>query len=83
MIKETIKDIILKLQSSDLEKKQKIYLSISIGWILLIGYLTWWNGIKSIGLDKSFKWDEWFWFGIVPATAPYVFYFIWRNKKTD
>ncbi|MFL2895729.1 MAG: hypothetical protein ACJZ4E_02065 [Candidatus Pelagibacter sp.] len=83
MIKETIKDIILKLQSSDLEKKQKIYLSISIGWILLIGYLTWWNGIKSIGLDKSFKWDEWFWFGIVPATAPYVFYFIWRDKKTD
>ena len=83
MIKETIKDIILKLQSSDLEKKQKIYLSISIGWILLIGYLTWWNGIKSIGLDKSFKWDEWFWFGIVPATAPYVFYFIWRDKKID
>ena len=83
MIKETIKDIILKLKSSDLEKKQKIYLSISIGWILLIGYLTWWNGIKSIGLDKSFKWDEWFWFGIVPAIAPYVFYFIWRNKKTD
>ena len=83
MIKETIKDIILKLKSSDLEKKQKIYLSISIGWILLIGYLTWWNGIKSIGLDKSFKWDEWFWFGIVPATAPYVFYFIWKNKKTD
>lgn len=83
MIKETIKDIILKLKSSDLEKKQKIYLSISIGWILLIGYLTWWNGIKSIGLDKSFKWDEWFWFGIVPATAPYVFYFIWRNKETD
>ena len=83
MIKETIKDIILKLKSSDLEKKQKIYLSISIGWILLIGYLTWWNGIKSIGLDKSFKWDEWFWFGIVPATAPYVFYFILRDKKTD
>ena len=83
MIKETIKDIILKLKSSDLEKKQKIYLSISIGWILLIGYLTWWNGIKSIGLDKSFKWDEWFWFGIVPATAPYVFYFIWRDKKID
>ena len=53
MIKETIKDIILKLKSSDLEKKQKIYLSISIGWILLIGYLTWWNGIKSIGLDLS------------------------------
>ena len=81
MIKEAIKDIILKLKSSDLEKKQKIYLSISIGWILLIGYLTWWNGIKSIGLDKSFKWDEWFWFGIVPALSPYLFYFIWKKKK--
>ena len=83
MIKEIIKDIILKLKSSDLEKKQKIYITVSIGWILFIGYLTWWNGLKGLGLDKSFKWDEWFWFGVIPATAPYVFYFIWRDKKTD
>ena len=72
MIKETIKDIILKLKSSDLEKKQKIYLTVSIGWVLLIGYLTWWNGLKGLGLDKSFKWDEWFWFGVIPACLLYT-----------
>ena len=64
MFKEIIKDFFLKIKSGDLEKKQKICLSASIGWVLLIGYLTWWNGIKAVGLDKSFKWDEWFWFGI-------------------
>ena len=71
------------IKSGDLEKKQKICLSASIGWVLFIGYLTWWNGIKAVGLDKSFKWDEWFWFGIIPATMPYVFYLIWRKKKSD
>ncbi len=45
-----------------------------------IGYLTWWNGLKSPGLDKRFRWDEWFWFGIVPAIMPYLFYFIWKKK---
>jgi len=53
----------------------------SLGWIVLIGYLTWWNGLKGIALDKSFKWDEWFWFGVVPALVPYLFYYIWNNKK--
>ena len=80
MIKETIKDIILKFKSSNLEKKQKIYLTVSIGWILFIGYLTWWNGLKSPALDKSFKWAEWFWFGVIPATTPYLFYFIWKKR---
>ena len=42
-------------------------LTISLGWIIFIGYLTWWNGLEKRILDKSFKWDEWFWFGIVPA----------------
>jgi hypothetical protein len=39
------------------------------------------NGLKSLALDKSFRWDEWFWFGVVPALTPYLFYFIWKNKK--
>ena len=48
--------------------------------VIFIGYLTWWNGLKAPTLDKSFRWDEWFWFGIVPATVPYLFYFIWKKK---
>ena len=57
-----------------------ISLAAILSWILFIGYLTWWNGLKSLALDKSFRWDEWFWFGIVPALVPYVFYFIWKKK---
>ena len=51
MLKEIIKDFFIKIKSGDLEKKQKICLSASIGWVLLIGYLTWWNGIKAVGLS--------------------------------
>ena len=80
-------DKILKIfediKNADYSKKQKIYLTASISWIIFIGYLTWWNGMKSISLDKSFRWDEWFWFGIVPATAPYIFYFIWKDKDDN
>ena len=80
-------DKILKIfediKNADYSKKQKIYLTVSISWIIFIGYLTWWNGMKSINLDKSFRWDEWFWFGIVPATVPYIFYFIWKDKDDN
>ena len=78
---EEIKKFLLKITEIDLKNKSKIYLTISLGWIIFIGYLTWWNGLKSLALDKSFRWDEWFWFGVVPALAPYLFYFIWNNKK--
>ena len=37
--------------------------------------------IKSFAVDKSFRWDEWFWFGIVPAIAPYFFFYIWKKKE--
>ena len=78
---EKIKELLVNLfDTSNITQRQKIFLTISLGWIIFIGYLTWWNGIKSIALDKSFKWDEWFWFGIIPATAPYLFYFIWKKK---
>ena len=66
---------------SNISKKFKIYLTISLGWIIFIGYLTWWNGLKSPMLDKSFRWDEWFWFGVVPALSPYIFYYIWKKKE--
>ena len=77
---EFIKNYISKISNIDLSNKAKIFATVSLSWIIFIGYLTWWNGLKSLALDKSFRWDEWFWFGIVPALAPYVFYFIWRKK---
>ena len=67
--------------SGDLSKNFKIYATASLAWIIFIRYLTWWNGLRSPMLDKSFRWDEWFWFGVVPALSPYLFYFIWNNKK--
>jgi len=77
---DDIKNYISKLLNIDLSNKTKVFATISLSWIIFIGYLTWWNGLKSLALDKSFKWDEWFWFGIVPALVPYIFYFIWRKK---
>ena len=77
---EFIKNYISKLSNLDLSNRAKIFATISLSWIIFIGYLTWWNGLNSLALDKSFRWDEWFWFGIVPALVPYIFYFIWRKK---
>ena len=60
---------------------EKILLTISLLWMLLVGYLIWWNGLNSPTGDKSFRWDEWVWFGVVPAISPYLFYFIWKKKQ--
>ena len=81
MTGENIKNSFCRLFNRELSKKEKTFLSISVGWILLIGYLTWWNGMQSFTSDKSFKWEEWIWFGVVPAVAPYIFYFIWKKKE--
>ena len=78
---EDIKNKVLKFINSNHTNKVKIYLTISLSWIIFVGYLTWWSGLKSLALDKSFRWDEWIWFGIVPALAPYLFQFIWKDKK--
>ena len=78
---EKIKEFISKILNTDLNEKKKIYLTISLGWIIFIGYLTWWNGLRNPGIDKGFRWDEWFWFGVVPALAPYLFQYIWKKKK--
>ena len=77
---EKIKNFVLKYYGENPSRNQKIFTTLSLAWIIFIGYLTWWNGLKSFALDKSFKWDEWFWFGIIPATAPYLFYFILKKK---
>jgi hypothetical protein len=80
---ENIKNFFLKLTNGDLSKNQKIFITASLGWIIFVGYLTWWNGLRAPTLDKSFRWDEWFWFGIVPALSPYIFFYIWRKKDAD
>ncbi len=36
-------------------KKIKILLSLSLFWIILVGYLVWANGLLARG-DKSFRW---------------------------
>ena len=77
---QDIKSFIIKLFSGSLTQNQKIFTTLSLAWIILIGYLTWWNGLKSFAVDKSFKWDEWFCFGIVPAIAPYFFFYIWKKR---
>ena len=79
-------ELLTNLSKDKLSQKQKIFLSVSIGWIVLIGFLTWLNGINDLALIKTFRWDEWFWFGVVPATTPYIFYYIWRpqiNQEDD
>ena len=80
---DNLKNQFLKIINSNHTNKSKVYATISLSWMIFIGYLTWWNGLKSFALDKSFRWDEWFWFGVVPAIAPYLFYFIWKNKKNS
>jgi hypothetical protein len=80
MIIETIKKFIISFFKGELELKIKIVITASLSWIILVGYLTWWNGLKSFAIDKSFRWDEWFWFGILPAVVPYVFFFLWKKE---
>jgi hypothetical protein len=80
MIIETIKKFIISFFKGELELKIKIVITASLSWIILVGYLTWWNGLKSFAIDKSFRWDEWFWFGILPAVVPYIFFFLWKKR---
>ena len=78
---EPVKKLISNFINSETTKNQKIYYTLSLGWIIFIGYLTWWNGLRNPSLDKSFRWDEWIWFGLVPALSPYIFYYIWKKKE--
>jgi len=74
-------EIIDKMFSGNLSIVGKIFVSLSIIWILFIGYLIWWNSVNSPIHDKSFRWDEWIWFGVAPAIAPYLFYFVWKKNE--
>ena len=35
--------------------KKKLIISLSLSWLLIVGYLTWYNGLKSSGRYKGFK----------------------------
>ena len=74
-------EFIRKIFSGNLAIKGKIFASISLSWVVLVGYLIWWNGIKNIGHDKSFQWNEWIWFGVVPAI--HLTCFILYGKKMN
>ena len=76
---DNIKEKIINFLNNNLSERAKVYTTLSLAWIIFIGYLTWWNGLKSFAVDKSFRWDEWFWFGVVPAITPY--FFISSEKK--
>jgi hypothetical protein len=80
---ENVKKILIETFQKKITQKKKLYLSVSLSWVILIGYLTWWNGVKSLSLDKSFRWDEWFWFGVIPAIIPYLFYYIWKKPFVE
>ena len=60
--------------------KKKTIMTLSLGWLLFIGYLTWYNGLKASGSYKGFNWEEWFWFGLIPLISIHLFYFIWKPE---
>tara|TARA_B100001057_G_scaffold7821_1_gene7190 strand:+ start:836 stop:1069 length:234 start_codon:yes stop_codon:yes gene_type:complete len=61
--------------------KNKIILTLSLSWIIFIGYLTWFNGLKKKGAYLGFNWEEWFWFGVLPVVTLYLLYFIWKPES--
>ena len=81
MFLQNFKNFGKKLFSGNQSIRVKIFSTISILWMILIGYLVWWNGLKSSGFDKSFKWDEWIWFGFIPAVIPFIIYIIWKKDE--
>ena len=78
---QNFKKFSTKLLSGEQSTKVKIFSTLSLLWMILIGYLVWWNGLKSPGFDKSFKWDEWIRFGLVPAMTPFIIYIIWKKGE--
>ena len=79
MLLQNIKEFGKRLFSGEQSNLVKIFSTLSLIWMMIVGYLVWWNGISSPGFDKSFKWDEWIWFGIVPAISPFIIYIIWKK----
>ena len=61
--------------------KRKIFLLLFFLWIIIIGYLTWYNGLSKPGRYLGFNWEEWIWFGLIPASLPFIIYFIIRPES--
>ena len=80
MLLQNIKEFGKRLFSGEQSNLVKIFSTLSLIWMMIVGYLVWWNGISSPGFDKSFKWDEWIWFGFAPAITPFLFYLIWKKR---
>ena len=80
MLLQNIKEFGKRLFSGEQSNLVKIFSTLSLIWMMIVGYLVWWNGISSPGFDNSFKWDEWIWFGFVPAITPFLFYLIWKKR---
>jgi len=81
MYSQNSQNFFKKLFSGNLSTRVKIFASLSLIWVISVGYLIWWNGINNEGPDKSFKWDEWIWFGLIPAIVPFIFYIIWKKQE--
>ena len=47
MFKDNLKEFVDKLFSGKQSNLIKIFSTASVIWMVLIGYLVWWNGIKS------------------------------------
>ena len=50
-------ELLTNFSKIEITQKKKILLSISFGWIIFIGYLTWLNGINDLALIKTFNID--------------------------
>ena len=78
---QNFKDFLKKLFSGNSISQKKSFSTLSIimddfNWLSCL--VEW---LKSPGFDKSFKWDEWIWFGFVPAIAPFIIYIIWKKNE--
>jgi len=80
MLLHNLQEFVKKLFCGGLSIIGKIFASISLAWMIFIGYLIWWNEIKSLKSVKSFQWDEWIWFGLDPAITPFLIYIIWKKR---
>ena len=59
---------------------RKIVLSFIFIWLSGVGYLTWYNGLKSTGRYEGFNWEEWIWFGLASLSIT-ILYFIWKPES--
>ena len=52
MLLQNIKEFGKRLFSGEQSNLVKIFSTLSLIWMMIVGYLVWWNGISSPGFDK-------------------------------